>query len=310
MSVSMGVMKPLLAKLTTLMDDEYKKLKGVRKQVSFLKDELTTMNAFLESLELMDELDPLSKDWRSHVREMAYDIEDCIDDFLRNLEISTAGPGDEGFVKQAARRLRTLRARHRISNQIDELKARVLEASERRKRYKLDEHVRSPGPSSSSVAIDPRVQALYTEAANLVGIDGPREELVRWLTDDAEQQLKVVSIVGFGGLGKTTLAKEAYHNILSGVSNTNTGEKFQFQCSAIVSVSRSPDISSLLSGIQSKLGIYKSSPPAHDMQDIIDTIKHHLKHRRLVYSTPTSSILTSSSVKLVISLHGLNIYLV
>lgn len=73
-SASMGVMKPLLAKLTTLMGDEYKKLKGVRNQVSFLKDELTTMSAFLEKLAFMDddggELDPLVKDWRNHVREM------------------------------------------------------------------------------------------------------------------------------------------------------------------------------------------------------------------------------------------------
>ncbi|CAO2201616.1 unnamed protein product, partial [Urochloa humidicola] len=275
-SVSMGVMKPLLAKLTTLMGDEYKKLKGVRKQVSFLKDELTSMNAFLESLELMDDdLDPLAKDWRSHVREMAYDIEDCIDDFLHNLE-STTGPGEsEGFVKKAARRLRTLRVRHCIANQIDELKARVLDAGERRKRYKLDERVRTSGPSSS-VTIDPRVQALYTEAANLVGIDGPREELVKCLTDRAEQQLKVVSIVGFGGLGKTTLAKEAYHNILSDVNN-DTGKKFS--CSAFVSVSQRPHLSNLLSSIQSKLQICNSSP-ARDMQDIIDTIKDHLKHKR------------------------------
>ncbi|KAF0899495.1 hypothetical protein E2562_019978 [Oryza meyeriana var. granulata] len=59
------------------MGDEYKKLKGVRKQVSFLKDELTTMTAFLEKLALMDddgELDPLAKDWRNRVREMTYDI--------------------------------------------------------------------------------------------------------------------------------------------------------------------------------------------------------------------------------------------
>lgn len=102
-SASMGVMKPLLTKLTVLMGDEYKKLKGVRKQVSFLEDELTTMSAFLEKLAFMDddgELDPLVRNWRNHVREMTYDIEDCIDDFMHRLGSADAS----GFIKKTARR--------------------------------------------------------------------------------------------------------------------------------------------------------------------------------------------------------------
>ncbi|KAK3118368.1 hypothetical protein QOZ80_9BG0698010 [Eleusine coracana subsp. coracana] len=83
---------------------------------------------FLETLDLMDELDPLAKNWRSLVREMAYAIEDCIDDFVHHL--GGIGP-EQGFIKKAAHRLKTLRDRHRIANQIDELKARVLEANKK-----------------------------------------------------------------------------------------------------------------------------------------------------------------------------------
>jgi hypothetical protein len=70
-SATMGVMNPLISKLTVLAGDEYKKLTGVRKQASFLKDELSTMKALLEKLEMMDDLDPLAKNWRDHVREMS-----------------------------------------------------------------------------------------------------------------------------------------------------------------------------------------------------------------------------------------------
>ncbi|TVU24893.1 hypothetical protein EJB05_27357, partial [Eragrostis curvula] len=114
-SASTGVIKPLLSKLTTLMGDEYKKLKGVRTQVSLLKDELGTINAFLETLELMDELDPLVKNWKSHVREMAYDIEDCIDDFMHHLGETDS---NKGFINKTVRRLKTLRQRHQIVHQI------------------------------------------------------------------------------------------------------------------------------------------------------------------------------------------------
>ena len=51
-SVSMGVMKPVLDKLTTLMGDEYKKLKGLRKVETFLQLELSDMDAVLEKMDL------------------------------------------------------------------------------------------------------------------------------------------------------------------------------------------------------------------------------------------------------------------
>jgi len=37
-------MEPLLSKLTKLLGEEYAKLKGVRKQIEFLRDELTAMS--------------------------------------------------------------------------------------------------------------------------------------------------------------------------------------------------------------------------------------------------------------------------
>ncbi|TVU24892.1 hypothetical protein EJB05_27356, partial [Eragrostis curvula] len=258
-SASIGVMKPLLAKLTTLMGDEYKKFKGVRRQVAFLKDELGTINAFLETLELMNELDPLVNNWRSHVREMAYDIEDCLDNFMHH--VGDTNP-NEGFINKTVRRLKTVRQRHRIAHQIDKLKTRVLEASKRHKRYNLDSRV-----STGLVAVDSQVASLYPKAGNLVGIDGPRKELVNLLTD-AQQKLKVVSIVGFGGLGKTTLAKEGYCNI---------GEKFR--CKAFSSVSQRPDMTKFLSGIQSKLGLPGSSSVC-EVEDIITSIREYLEHRR------------------------------
>ena len=46
-SVARGVFNPLVGKLTKLLGEEYKKLTGVRKQATWLKDELSTMKALL-----------------------------------------------------------------------------------------------------------------------------------------------------------------------------------------------------------------------------------------------------------------------
>lgn len=48
-STSMGVMNPLLGKLAMLMGDEYKKLKGLPREVCFLTSELNSMKALLEA---------------------------------------------------------------------------------------------------------------------------------------------------------------------------------------------------------------------------------------------------------------------
>jgi len=56
---------------------------------------------------------------------------------------------------------------------------------------------------------------------DLVGIDAPLEELLEQLAeaDGQPKQLKVISIVGFCGLGKTILARELY--------NSEVGKQFE-----------------------------------------------------------------------------------
>ncbi|XP_037451393.1 disease resistance protein RGA5-like [Triticum dicoccoides] len=263
-SAATGVMNPLISKLTTLMGDRYKKLKGARKEVAFLKDELSAMNAALEKLEFMEKLEPDTKNWRDHVREMAYDMENCIDDFMQDIGGADANAG-AGFVKRTARRLKTLRARHRIAGKIHELKALAVEANERRIRYKIDDCNTSCG----FVDIDPRISAIYKDAAGLVGTDDPKKEVANLLTV-TEKKLKVVSIVGFGGLGKTTLANQVYDDL-----------EGQFDSKAFIFVSQKPDMTRLLNSLRVKLGTNVSSGTC-EVQDIIGQIREHLANKRYI----------------------------
>ncbi|CAL5003312.1 unnamed protein product [Urochloa decumbens] len=259
-SASMGVMNSLLGKLATLMGEKYAKLKDVRKQVAFLHEELSSMGALLEDLADMEGLDNQTKQWRNKVREMSYDIEDCLDDFMRRVGGSNDGKG-------LLRRLKKLRARHQLANQIQELKTRVQEASARRVRYKLDDCKSRPG----NVAVDPRITALYMESSRLVGIDGPKEEVINLLTkqvDDAPvQELRVVSIVGFGGLGKTTLANEVYGKL---------GENFA--CKAFVSVSQRPDMMVLLKSLVTQ--ILGPGVDTCELNGLIDNLRKYLQDKR------------------------------
>ncbi|EEC78787.1 hypothetical protein OsI_19033 [Oryza sativa Indica Group] len=205
-SVSTGAMSTLLPKLSLLIQGEYKHLKGVKGGISFLKDELSSMHTLLVKLANNEEkLDDQVKDWRN----------------------------------KTAAKIRKLWSSHKIANLIEELKARVIEESDCRSRYNFDE----VADKFSQIQIDPRLPALYVEAEKLVGIDAPREKIIEWLEKDESRKLKVVSIVGFGGLGKTTLANQVYHKI-----------KGQFDCSSFVPISRNPNTTKILADMLKRVG--------------------------------------------------------
>jgi disease resistance protein RPM1 len=257
-SASTGAMNSLLGKLATLMGEEFFKLKNLRKEIKFINDELIGMKDALEGLSYLDELDLQTKRWRDIVREMSYDIEDIIDDFMQNIAGSNK---PSGFVSNTIERLRTLRARHKIAGQIEDIKNLVIETSARHQRYKLDT------PLSSNVVTDPRVVTLYENVANLVGVEAPTNELVNFLAAD-DKQLKMVSIVGFGGLGKTTLANVVYGRL-----------KGTFNKCAFVPVSQKPNIPKLLHSLLSQLG---SSTYSHnsELNVLLDQLREHLQNNR------------------------------
>jgi predicted ATPase len=156
-----------------------------------------------------------------------------------------------------------VRTKIRISGEIQQIKTCVMEVSHRRKRYKIDVSI----SGSKYVPVDPRLHALYADENGLVGIDGSRNQLVKWLLDE-DQQLRVVSIVGIGGLGKTTLTNEVYKRI---------GEKFD--CQAFVSVSQRPDLTRILTNMFSQLGQQPPSQPS-EVQNLINVLREHLQDKR------------------------------
>ncbi|TVU03253.1 hypothetical protein EJB05_51224, partial [Eragrostis curvula] len=260
-SVSKGVMDSVLAKLNELVGDTCANLIGLSKDILFLRNELPAINALLKKLEDNEQLDLQVKNWRNQVLEMAYDIEDCIDSFMTNVQSTDARAS---FISQISNFVMTLRGRFDTAMQIKELKTRLQDINDRRKRYKVDDYCTS---GTTMEALDPRLPALYNEAASLVGIDNPKEELIKWVLDE-DQRLKVVSIVGRGGLGKTTLATKVYRKV-----------KERFSNKAFVSVSRTPDVTRILTDMLSQLH-QDQRPCINDVQYLINSLINYLHDKR------------------------------
>ncbi|CAL5010163.1 unnamed protein product [Urochloa decumbens] len=229
---SEATIKSLLTKLGTLLAEEYTLVRGVRGDIQFIKDELASMQAFLSNLaHCKDGHNEQTEDWMKQIREVAYDIEDCVDDYTHSLDPDRRGDDLWSKFARALQELWTWRPRRNIAAKIAELKERAKDVGERRTRY----GVSNPDPGNKKGSLGGYFAAEHQETTRrLVGTNKPvgvteMRTLQNWIIS-GRKELGVLSIFGFGGVGKTTAAMALYRDC--GV---------QFKRRAMVTVSHGTD---------------------------------------------------------------------
>ncbi|RLN33378.1 hypothetical protein C2845_PM03G23890 [Panicum miliaceum] len=273
MDIATGAMNTLLPKLAELVVGEYKLQKGVKGEIKELEKELTYISAALRKVSKVPvgQLDEQVKIWAYDARELSYDIEDAVDTFMLRRK-GREQEGQEtsslkGLIGKAANLCKKAKNNHNI---VKDIMDQVKKVSERRDRYKIDNIAAGP----TLLSVDPRLEAMYRKATELVGIDGPKNELIKRLMNEdssSSRQPKIISIVGFGGLGKTTLANALLHDL-----------KAKFDSHFFVSVSFSPDIKKIFKNILFQLDEkrYRHIDEAWEINLLINKIIDFLRNRR------------------------------
>ncbi|GJN38333.1 hypothetical protein PR202_gb27363 [Eleusine coracana subsp. coracana] len=239
-----STVKSLVSKLGSLLAQEYALIRGVRGDIQYINDELCSMQAFLTNLGPRDkDQDAQIQDWAKQIRDIAYDIEDCVDDFAHRF------PDDPGgsAIKMWIYEIRTWYPRRGIAGKIGELKKRAEHVGTRRTRY----GVRDPRPRQDTGTS--AGEAAYLAAENqvsscqLVGVKEPVgmtdaiRKLELWVKEPKKER-RVLSLVGFGGVGKTTIAMALYRRFGG-----------QFEHRAVVTVSQKFDLGTVLQSILSQV---------------------------------------------------------
>ncbi|VAH24695.1 unnamed protein product [Triticum turgidum subsp. durum] len=276
MNVATGAIGSLLPKLLELLKEEYKLKKKVKEGVECLEKEMRSMEAALRKVGEVprDQLDKQVKIWAEEVRELSFNMEDVIDKFLVRADDGSkpaANPKKlKWFTKKMAGLFTKGRTHHEIADAIEKIEKQVKDIAVRRARYNVDNiNVSTP----TMTLVDPRLRALYTEVTELVGITGTREqEMMKLLSegdDISKKSLKIVSVVGFGGLGKTTLVKTVYDKI-----------KGNYECKAFVPVGRQAEAKQVFTSILLSLGMNGSELIMSGEKLLIDKLQEFLQNKR------------------------------
>ncbi|KQJ92573.1 putative disease resistance RPP13-like protein 3 [Brachypodium distachyon] len=278
MELATGAMSSLLPKLAELLQKEYNLQTGLKKDVQSLSRELERIEVALAKVAEvpLDQLDKQVRLWARNVKQLSYDMEDIVDSFMVRVEGSEPDAdlkSSKRFRKKIANFFKKGKTRHQIADKIQDIKVRVKEVTDLRDRYKVDDVHANQAATNT---IDPRMINLFKDQKELVGIEEPRKDLIKRLMEwgdvvsNSKLQLKIVSIFGFGGLGKTTLAKAVYDKLQE-----------EFVCKAFISVGQKPNLKKVFMDILRQLdkNSYLNATMLDEVQ-LIDELRELLENKR------------------------------
>ncbi|KAK3435282.1 hypothetical protein EUGRSUZ_D02629, partial [Eucalyptus grandis] len=275
-----GAVLYLLSKLESFVEIVVQQQREGHEEWMSLIREFERIKAFLKAADSMEECNEEVKVWVKQVREIAYEAEDLLDEYT---QLSAQDHQTEGFLRMIQTSVRNRKARHRLISAMKSISPRIKSICEGQQRLFDGFGTTERGSSSTSSYEDNKWQdhrgdALLVEKSDLVGIGEPKKELVEWLVQGASQ-CQVISVVGMGGLGKTTLVKQVYDD---------PAVKKRFTVRAWVTLSPSSRTDELLSDMlrQVASSITKTLPSGAETSKsscVRMMIKDFLRERRLKY---------------------------
>ncbi|GMY30839.1 disease resistance protein RPM1-like [Fagus crenata] len=276
------VVSPLIDRLISLLTEEAKLLRGIRIEVAVIEKELKSIQFFLKDEDARSAAQEDTsgvKTWVEELREVAFRIDVAIDEYLLDIAQHRRRGGFIGFFQKITHLLKSLKPRHKIATEIQDIKASVQEINERTKRYGFQstDHQGSSSAARNITWHDPRMASLFLDDTDVVGIETSRDELLGTMVGGSSNRT-VISVVGMGGLGKTTLAKKVYDD------QTVRGH---FDCHAWILVSQSYHVEDLLrSMIKQFCEAREEFPPkgidSTDKMLVINKAREYLQEKRYV----------------------------
>ncbi|XP_050253670.1 disease resistance protein RPM1-like [Quercus robur] len=271
-----AVVKLLTDNIISILSTEVSLLWGTRDAIEDIKDELISMQLFLVDADRKGVGSEGEKNWVANVRDMAYDVEDVIDKFMYHMNRQQIGCRSSWILHHTIYFPKNLWVRRQTATKIQKINGKIKGAiPERKQRYGIDHIEGTSSKDKQKRVVHHAESSLFFTEDELVGIEKKRQLIMDWLMDGEPHQT-VISIVGMGGSGKTTLAANTYNN---------DDVKKHFDCFAWITISQAYELEDILRSLIKEFHESRKETEPADLNSmnyrlLVKTLVNYLEKKR------------------------------
>ncbi|KAK8928374.1 putative disease resistance protein RGA3 [Platanthera zijinensis] len=212
--VATSLLRFLSDQLASKVLSEFALVTGADDELRKLERTLSTIQDVLEDAESRQVKDRALRSWLRKLKDLAYDADDVLDDFAT--KAMKLKPGIQAGKKEKVRAFlsipKNIVFRREISKRVKEINRRLDEVAEERSKFLLKEGALMGNRSKLESSLVTEGTGPFINESEVYGRKEDKENIVNLLLNPFTHgpEIGVVSIVGLGGLGKTTLAQLVY----------------------------------------------------------------------------------------------------
>lgn len=214
-----AILGELFAIMHKQIEEELRLVVGVDKDIQNLQITLESIQAVILDAEKKQVKEANVRLWLQRLRDALYDMDDVLAEWRAALlkaqweRLENTSPKEKvfSFLTFPCFCFGIVLQRHDIVIKVKELNERLDQIATEKQKYSLNSN------SSSSEGTDRFRTTSYVEASKVRGRDEDKTNLIKKLLKESSQSernmgLNLISVVGMGGIGKTTLARLAYNS--------------------------------------------------------------------------------------------------